>query len=708
MHWQSRSVLLGGGRGGLLLGLLCLVPLAAWAGQPPPAVLKITGYGPLGDLKLKRILVLLEESGKKPEFFDANFIEDSALILFSRLNRDGFLKPELTAKVTLDGGRQVSYTWSKAVREHPLPRPLKARRVEFRINKGRLYYFGTIQFHGLSSVQAKRARAYFVDTTALFPLKRTRIYSPDRLERGLSSITEVLNRQGYESPDVKIGTREQNDQTGRVDVSIEVQEGPRSFVRSIQEEYFYGGVPQPARSLIVQTNLVFSKYWLQDFTQQLRATNYHQGYPDTKVEVSQARREKKDGIIDLHLLAQIKSGPLVRLGEVKFTGGKKTKTSVMERRAGLKEGSLLDRILVEEGRYRLARLGVFDSVGLTYEPVDEHTRDVTYQVKEGKTIDASLLFGWGSYELLRGGVEVDQNNLFGLAHHARLLLTQSFKQSYGEYVYTMPELIGRDVDVFVNASALRRQEISFVREEYGGGAGLRKYLTPIATDATVRYSYQIVNATAPELPFQESLPSAGVGSIITELRHDRVDNLLYPRNGYRLWGNFEVASRYFASDVNFQRLELGGSFHHAIGNGHWIHLGFSHGADLTLGSPAQDLPFNRRFFPGGEDSIRGYQQGEAAPRDVNGNVIGAETYLFGSVELEQALTKSWSVVGFFDTVSFAQHLENYPFDQSLYSVGGGLSWKTIIGPVRLEYGYNLNRRPHDPVGTVQFSVGFPF
>jgi outer membrane translocation and assembly module TamA len=129
---------------------------------------------------------------------------------------------------------------------------------------------------------------------------------------------------------------------------------------------------------------------------------------------------------------------------------------------------------------------------------------------------------------------------------------------------------------------------------------------------------------------------------------------------------------------------------------------------LTAGSAEQDLPINKRFFPGGENSIRGYQEGEAAPRDAQGNIVGAETYLFGSVELEQALTPSWSLVAFFDTVSFAEHLKDYPFDQSLFSVGGGISWKTIIGPVRLEYGYNLNPRPHDPVGTLQFSVGFPF
>ena len=59
-------------------------------------------------------------------------------------------------------------------------------------------------------------------------------------------------------------------------------------------------------------------------------------------------------------------------------------------------------------------------------------------------------------------------------------------------------------------------------------------------------------------------------------------------------------------------------------------------------------------------------------------------------------------------VGFAQEVKNYPVAEALYSVGAGLRWKTIIGPVRLEYGYNLNRREHDPIGTLHFSIGFPF
>ena len=155
---------------------------------------------------------------------------------------------------------------------------------------------------------------------------------------------------------------------------------------------------------------------------------------------------------------------------------------------------------------------------------------------------------------------------------------------------------------------------------------------------TLRYTYQVLNSSTAERALENGLPSANVGSFIAEIRHDRQDNPLYPRQGYKIFGNFEIASEYLAGDVNYQRLEINTAYHQPLDAGRWLHFGVSHGAVLTIGSPAEDLPFNRRFFPGGGNSIRGYQEGEAAPRNAQGKIVGAETYLFGSVELEQSLT----------------------------------------------------------------------
>jgi outer membrane protein assembly complex protein YaeT len=481
------------------------------------------------------------------------------------------------------------------------------------------------------------------------------------------------------------------------------------MVRSVREEFYYDRTTEPAETRTVQPNRPYSRLWLQDFRQSIKSNLYHRGYPDASVETRTLKRAPNQDQVDLELLATVKAGPRVWLKDIHFEGEKKTKESVLQHRVRVQEGSLLDRIKVEEGRGRLARLGIFKNVDLDYEAVDEQTRSVTYRVEEGKNLDVNLLFGYGSYELLRGGFEVELYNIWGRAHHARLKAVQSFKASTAEFTYTIPEMIGEDIDVFLNGSGLRREEVDFTREEYGGGVGARKYFKRFATDLSVRYNYEILRAKDVESDVAaEGLTNTSVGSFIFDLKHDRRDNPLYPRRGYKVFGSLELASEHLAGEVNYQRVDLWTAWHRPLGGGRWLSLGLSHGVVLSIGSPIDDLPFNKRFFPGGENSIRGYKEGEASPRNAAGDFVGAETYTLGTVEFEQTLTPNWAVVFFSDSLGFARDAGNYPFDTGLFSVGGGLRWKTIIGPVRLEYGQNLNPREGDPSGAFHFSLGFPF
>lgn len=692
----------------LILISLFSVKAATQTNAPTRAKVKISGYGVLGNRELKRILKTVELGNRKPEFYGAVFVEDSALILSSRVKRDGYLKPKVYAYLTLEHGGHIRVE-AQELLDNPLPRPLRIKRVQFKIIKGTLYHYEKLEFEGLETTKEKDARSYFVETGTLLELKRYRIYTPEKLKRGLSNLEEMLDRQGYQEGKADASEPILDDKTGAVSVRIKVHQGLRSIVQSIREDFYYEHETDPKESMMVYPKRPYSKVWQQDFTQSLKTNQFHRGYPDTSIELERLHSTNHDGRTFIDFLAKIRSGPQVHIGVVDFRGEKKTSERVMSRRVRVRRGELLDRIKAEEGRYRLAQLGSFETVDLTYQPVDEHTRDVNYTVKEGKTLDFNLLFGYGSYELLRGGFEVEQFNIWGLAHHAKLKAIQSFKASSGEFTYTMPEIVGHDVDLFFNGNALRREEVNFTRIEYGGGFGGHKYFKPYSTDATLRYNYQILNASdVPGIVASEGPTNVAVGAIILDLKHDRRDNPLYPRKGYKVFFNVELASEYLGGEVDYQRINLSGSWHHKIGGGRLVSLGFSHGVDLTIGSSSTDLPFNRRFFPGGENSIRGYSEGKASPRNDRGQIVGAETFSLGTVELEQALTPQWSLVVFSDNLGFAERVQNYPFDTGLFSVGGGLRWKTIIGPIRVEYGYNLNPRPRDPTGTLLFSLGFPF
>ncbi len=678
--------------------------------KPKPAKLIISGYGVLGNRELKRTLRTLELGGRKPPYFGADFIEDAALILTARVKRDGFLRPTITIQLRLADGTSMQVQADELL-EKPLPRPLRITRARFRIHKGVLYYFKSLEFDGLQTVTEKQARSYFVATDNLLHLKRSSIYTPERLRRGLSSLTDLLDSQGYQDARAEADQLHLEPKTGAASVRIRVRQGPKFIIRSIREEFFYGTSTNPVQSRAVFPNKPYSRLWLQDFTLGLQTNQFRLGYPDAAVAIKKLDQQKVGDHEEVDLLANVNSGQQVRIGAVEFKGEKRTSRRLMKRRVRVERGELLDPVRVEQGRYRLARLGIFDSVDLNYEPVDAHTRDVTYQVKEGKRFNLSLLFGYGSYELLRGGFDAEAFNIWGLAHHAELKAVQSFKSTSGDFTYTVPELVGKDIDLFLNTSGLRREEIDFTRVEYGGGAGLHKYFPSAATDATVRYNYQILSAqefaTFPEVA-TEGLTNPAVGSVILELKHDRRDNPLYPHRGYKIFATIESATEYLGGDANFERIELSPSWHHPFGGGRYLSLGLTHGVDVSFGSPANNLPFNRRFFPGGGNSIRGFQEGEASPRNSQGQIVGAETFTLATVEFEQALTPKWSLVFFSDSLGLARRMENYPFDTGLFSVGGGIRWHTLIGPIRLEYGHNLNPRPHDPSGTLQFSIGYPF
>jgi outer membrane protein insertion porin family len=673
--------------------------------KEPKAKLKISGDGLLGDLELKRTILLLEDNGKKHrKTFDANFIEDASVIILSRLTEDGFLQPELTARVTLTNGQTRSFHWHQTFYAN-LPRPLEATHVEFDIHKGVFYYYKDIRFQGLQTVTEKTARSYFYESSPLVPSKRYRVYSPQRFKRSVSNLEDLFDRQGYR--DAKVTpTVATNTHTGEVSVSVKVEQGLRSVVRTVRQEIHR---EDSTNAQIVVANLghPYTTAWEQDFVQGIKTNLYHSGYPDTAVEMSVVRNETNN-VIYFDLLAKVTSGPKIKLGQVRYEGRKKTKLAVLDERTKLTPGQLLDRIKVERARYRISQLGVFDSVGLHYTNVDERTRDAVFELKEGKELEASMLFSFGTYELLRVGFDIEQHNIWGRAHNARFRISQSFKTTQGDYLYTIPQFIGEDVNAFFTATALRRQEIDFRREEYGGGIGIQKLFRPIKTDASTRFNYQLLEASQIDVNTNYGLRSAQASGFIVDVKHDKRDNPLYPHSGYKLFVNGEIATDLLGGEVNYQRFDVSGSYHFGIGGDRWLHFGVEHSAVFTDRGPAVDLPFNKRFFPGGENSIRGYTEGEASPRDQNGTLIGAECFLLGSAEIEQGLTPKLSLVGFVDSIGIATSINQYPFNQVLTSVGGGLSYRTIIGPVRLEYGHNINPRPQDPAGTVQFSVGFPF
>jgi len=678
-----------------------------FSAQLTASELNVKGLGWIGNRTAEQRLKLLlgEQRG---EFLDANGIEDAALVLISSINENGYLEPKVVARVTLGNGMSEDYPLDAKL-EHSLPRPLNVTSATILLDRGKRFSLQEVTFTGLLAITEKEARSFFIGAGLLIPLASERIYSPSRFARALSNLEEALRQQGYADASVTAGEIEVDHASGKVRAEIKVNEG-RKWVVSALNFSIADHSETPARVADTRVNQPWTSLWRQNAATAIRRWYYTRGHPDVQVTLTPEATDAADGTKKVAVRAEVTPGPIIRVGEIAISGNTRTREKTIRRLIPAKNGDLLNPIRLDNGQARISQLGVFQSVDLRTTPAGDDVRDVEYALTEGRRQEFNLLAGYGSYEQLRGGIEWRHYNLFGRAHTDSLKLVQSMKSSQGDYIYTVPELFGTTTDGSVRLFGLNRKEFSFRREEYGANVSVLWPLRRIGVALTTGYTFKHLRNADNELATQTTdADQADVASIDIGLVRDRRDNPLRPTKGYKLSAQVEAANRALGGQVVYQRIVLGGSYHTRWGNGRWIHLGVAHGFVTTFGAPDDSrLPVSVRFYPGGDGSIRGYQNGEAAPRTATGEFIGAKSYLQANIELEQALTSKWSVVAFGDALGETARMSDYPFTDKLFSVGLGVRYQTIIGPVRMEYGHNLNRRPLDPRGTLQFSIGFPF
>jgi outer membrane protein assembly complex protein YaeT len=677
--------------------------------SPPAAAratLKVSGLGWLRSRELRLSLLVLLGS-QRGATMDANAIEDAAVILVSALHEEGFQKAEIEIEATLVDGTVERHLFDQSLASS-LPRTLRARAVEFHLIPGVRWHVDSVEIAGLSTLGGKSMRSFFRTDEMLFVMAKTNAYSPSRIKSSANVLLGALHRRGYADASVSARVAKVDEKSGAVALRVEVNEGHQW--RLVALRYESGGIPiAPLTTAKKWIGRPWSPSLQEDLKMETLRAYYKQGYPDVGVRIVPERAEAKNGMQPVTALVKIQTGNSVRVDQLRFRGNLITRERTLRRSARVQAGDPLNPLALAEARYRISRLGVFDAVDLAYEPKEGAVRDPVFTLKESQRREASLLFGYGSYEQLRAGIEFRQQNLFGRAHQSRIQFVQSMKSSSGDYTYSVPELFGESIDGAMKLFALQRKEIAFTRQESGVDFTLKRPLPWLKAEMTAGYTFQNLRNKNSELATKATdEEQLSVSSLNFGLTGDHRDNPLRPRDGYRWFTQIELATRSLGGEAEYQRLELGAAYHFKCGRGHWIHLGLVHGVITTLGTSDTDLPVNKRFFPGGDNSIRGYQKGEAAPRGADGLFIGAKSYVLFNFELEQALTTNWSLVVMADALGTAARLKSYPFSERLYTVGLGLRYQTLIGPIRIEYGHNLNPRSEDPRGTWLISIGYPF
>ncbi len=114
-------------------------------------------------------------------------------------------------------------------------------------------------------------------------------------------------------------------------------------------------------------------------------------------------------------------------------------------------------------------------------------------------------------------------------------------------------------------------------------------------------------------------------------------------------------------------------------------------ADLgaTWAGSVDDLPASRRFYAGGDSSIRGWGFDALGPNDpVTNETVGGRYLAVASLELERRIKGPWSAAIFTD---FGNAFDPDYEQELAQSVGVGVRWASPIGQVRMDLAFALSK-----------------
>lgn len=164
----------------------------------------------------------------------------------------------------------------------------------------------------------------------------------------------------------------------------------------------------------------------------------------------------------------------------------------------------------------------------------------------------------------------------------------------------------------------------------------------------------------------------------------RADDRVYAKHGLRVRIRLRGAAEQVLSDVSFVQVSSGAKW---IGSPFYRTRVLARGdAGYTRTERFRSLPPSIRFFAGGAQSVRGYAFQGLGPVDEEGRVVGGETLVVGSVEVEQRVLERWGVAAFYDIGNAMRSLRD-PLEDG---AGAGLRWISPIGLVRADVAWALS------------------
>ena len=545
------------------------------------------------------------------------------------------------------------------------------------------------------------------------PLLKVRPEEPlqDRLiEEDAQTLARALEERGYAQAQVEADVPEG---AGALPVVFRARPGQRSMVASfavrspetlpagdeLKEIRTRVGEPYRVRDLARDRASVLAAYRNAGFLQVEVAPEVQPGEEPGQVQV----------------VLRVSPGPRTRVDHIVIAGLQATREEVVRRELVIEEGGALGQQKVLESQRRLGALGILEKVELAeMDPEASSARTVVVTTEEGPRTTVAYGIGYAERDRLRFSVEATRRNLFGLDRSITTFARISFRGSRLEATFREPYLFGRRRELFVTGFREEEDRDGFDFVRYGGLLQTARTVSP-TWSVILRYAYQetsIFNIVIPldevDRQFRSTTFSGPSASVVNDTRDDPLD----PHRG-----------RFIGADVQLSHAVLGGdSFvkgfvqaatYQRLAARTVLALSGRVGLGRTLGfdQPLR-LPLPDRFFAGGDYSLRGFGQDLAGPVVVlaTGEVVptGGNGLLLGGAELRYDAGRRVSAAAFTEAGNVYPLVSDMTLSDVRYTAGLGLRYKSALGPLRIDWGYKLNRRAGEKPYHVHFTIGHAF
>ena len=584
--------------------------------------------------------------------------------------------------------------------------------VDFKIEENKKIRIRQISFSGnlhFPDTELKKLLPETKEETFFSWISKAGTYKEEVLERDLDSVVGFYLQNGFLQ--VKVGKPAVQIQTNGILIKIPIEEGPQFRVGKVD---LRGDLVESKEQLLKMVKTypgeIFNHEKVRKSVTNLTDHFADQGYafvdvsPQTVVHADQRLVE---------LTYEIRKGSKVYFERINILGNTKTRDKVIRRELKAVEGELYSLSAVKKSRNNLNYLSFFKDVNMSTKKGSADDKLVlNVQVEEAPTGSFSVGFGYSTLDKLLGTLSISQNNLFGRGQ--KLVLAGQFGSvsQYYNLSFTEPWLFDMPISAGADLYRTRREYNEYTVERTGAGIRLGFPLFEFFRGYTA-YKYEVVNtfdiAEGASLIIREQEGTSTTSSITGTLSRDSRDYRIDPTSGSNNLVSVEYAGGILGGSNYFTKTDVSSSWYFTP---FWNVTYMARGRfGFIVGNEGHEIPIYERYRLGGIYTIRGFEAYTIGPKDpFTGEVIGGDTMSILNLEMiiPVASEIKLKAVLFFDAGNSWNRESSFRGDDVRTSAGFGLRWVSPVGPLRVEWGYNLRPKEGEQHSGWEFAVGALF